>query len=123
MKRFTCFVAIFLVTSLFGQTNRWLQGRLVTEKENVKIPVENTIVTVIETGDRDKTDQNGKYRIKLKESFLPGENISFAVEKEGWAILYPLNGEIFIPKILEKELIDILILPTQSKKFLSHDHL
>lgn len=123
MKNYIYIIAIFFVTTTYAQTDRWLQGRLVTERNNINSPIENTVVSIVETGDKDKTDENGKYRIKLKESFSPGENISLSVEKKDWAILYPLNGKTFIPKNSNKELVDILILPIESKKFFSHDHL
>ena len=123
MKRHVYLFIVFFVASMYGQEGRWLQGRLVTENNNVKTPIKNTIVTILETGDKDKTDQNGKFRIKLKESIIAGDKISVSVEKEKWAIHYPLNGEFNIPNNLEKSLTEIEILPMGSKLFLSHDDL
>ncbi|MBK8944373.1 MAG: hypothetical protein IPM32_03785 [Ignavibacteriae bacterium] len=123
MMNYLYIIVVFLVTNIYGQNDRWLLGRLVTEQNNVKTPINNTIVTILTTGDKDKTDENGKFRIKLKESLSPGDNISITVEKKGWAILYPLSGKTYIPKNLEIDLIEILILPIESKKFFSHDHL
>ena len=93
------------------------------EKINVEIPIRNTVVVINETGDKDKTDNNGIFRIKLKQQYSHGERISVSIEKNDWAIHHPLNGEFNVPNNLEKQLIKIQILPIGSRLFLSNDHL
>ncbi|MCP4971107.1 MAG: hypothetical protein GY932_10985 [Arcobacter sp.] len=124
MIRFYIYLILFYsFININGQNQKWVKGRVLTVVNNVKIPIKNIIVVINETGDKDKTDDNGNFRVKLKESYFAGEKISVSIEKENWTIHYPLNGEFYIPNNLEKELVKIQILPIGSKLFLSNDHL
>jgi hypothetical protein len=45
------------------------------------------------------------------------------VKKKDWRIQYPLDGEARVPDDLDKELVDIHLLPVGSKKFWSADRI
>jgi tetratricopeptide (TPR) repeat protein len=59
----------------------------------------------------------------LPDLFKAGETITMMVEKTGWRIQYPLDGEVRVPANLKKDTIEIRLLPVGSKKFWSDDRI
>src|SRR2546430_1892587 len=45
------------------------------------------------------------------------------IDKPGWRIRYPLEGEARIPADLDKELVEVQLLPVGSKLFWTHDRI
>ena len=119
----TAFLYVALPDASFAK-DRFLQGRvlLVGEQDELK-PVTGQDVTLVESGDTARTKEGGRFRIFLKDVFKPGSTITLSLEKKGWRIQYPLEGETRVPDDLEKELIDIRLLPIGSKKFWSADRI
>ena len=103
--------------------DRFLLGRVaqVGEQEELKSVVGQEVT--LEAGDTVRTKEGGRFRIFLKDVFKPGSRIKLSVEKEGWRIQYPLEGEARVPDDLEREVIEIRLLPVGSKKFWSSDRI
>jgi tetratricopeptide (TPR) repeat protein len=118
----TAVLCLILPTNSFAK-DQFLLGRVVQvgELEELK-PVVGQEVT-LEAGDTARTKEGGRFRIFLKDVFKPGSRIKLLVEKEGWRIQYPLEGETRVPDDLEKEVIEIRLLPVGSKKFWSADRI
>jgi tetratricopeptide (TPR) repeat protein len=116
-------VCLILPTTSFAK-DRFLQGRvlLVGEQDELK-PVVGQDVVVVESGDTARTKEGGRFRIFLKDIFMGGAKLTLAVDKKGWLIQYPLDGEARVPDDLEKELIEIRLLPVGSKKLWSADRI
>ena len=104
--------------------DRFLQGRvlLVGEQDELK-PVVGQDVVVVESGDTARTKEGGRFRLFLKDIFKGGAKITLAVDKKGWLIQYPLDGEARVPDDLDKELVEIRLLPVGSKKLWSADRI
>jgi hypothetical protein len=117
------FLCLVLPTATFAK-DRFLQGRVlqVGEQDELK-PVVGQDVSLVESGDMARTKAGGRFRIFLKDHFKPGSRITLSLEKRGWRIQYPLEGETRVPDDLDKELIDIRLLPVGSKKFWSADRI
>ena len=103
---------------LLGQGQRWLRGEvIIIGQDDERIPVTNTMVTIKETGNSDKTDPNGLFRIFLPEIFKAGAKVTLIVDKAGWQIQYPLDGEALIPAEPNKKLVVVRLLRLGSKLF------
>jgi len=110
-------VIIFVCGSSMAQQIR-LNGKLVTDD---KRPVRNTRVGVAgkQAG---LTDGNGRFSISLSGGLKEGERVIITVEKKGWVINYPLDGEWNLPNIgLQKiQTLDVVIVPLGSKALWTH---
>ncbi len=116
-------VCLFLPPSSFAK-DRLLQGRvlLVGEQDDLS-PLVGQDVTLVESGDTARTKEGGRFRLFLKDIFKPGTRVTLSVEKKGWRIQYPLEGDARVPDDLDKELVEIRLLPIGSKKFWSADRI
>lgn len=116
-------LAVVLPATSFAK-DRFLQRRvqLVGEQDELK-PVVGQDVTVVESGDTARTKEGGRFRLFLKDIFKEGSKLTLAIDKKGWLIQYPLDGEARVPADLEKELVEIRLLPVGSKKLWSADRI
>ena len=87
-----------------------------------KIPEVN-ITVALETGNTGNTNSLGVFRIFLKDIFKSGEKVTLVIDKPGWRIRYPLEGEARIPADLDKEFVEVQLLPVGSKLFWTHDRI
>jgi tetratricopeptide (TPR) repeat protein len=119
----TALLCLILPTASFAK-DRFLQGRvlLVGEQDELKAVVGQDVVAV-ESGDTARTKEGGRFRIFLKDIFRGGSKITLSVDKKGWRIQYPLDGEARVPDDLDKELVEIRLLPVGSKKLWSADRI
>lgn len=124
--------AFILIIVLFGltctpftwATERFLKGSVsLVGDHDEPIPLVGQDVRIQQSGDSARTKEGGLFRLFLPNHFQAGSKITLGVEKAGWRIQYPLEGEVIIPNELEKALIDIRMLPVGSKKFWSHDRM
>jgi tetratricopeptide (TPR) repeat protein len=65
----------------------------------------------------------GVFRIFLKDIFKAGEKVTLVIDKPGWRIRYPLEGEARIPANLDEELVEVQLPPVGSKLFWTHDRI
>jgi tetratricopeptide (TPR) repeat protein len=61
------------------------------------VPAKNTSVRIEETKGSDVTTDDGGFRISLPDVFKPGDPVTLFVDKPGYQIWDPLEGEIPIP--------------------------
>ncbi len=125
MKKLICFVLVltFLSVPVLSQA-AMLKGRVVlVGKHDDPKPAEGVDVTLKETGDPVRTKAQGLFRLFIPENFKTGEKITLLVDKKGYRIQYPLDGEVFIPAELTKTIIEIRLLPVGSRKFWSEDRI
>ncbi|MEA1934095.1 MAG: hypothetical protein U9N60_06680, partial [Thermodesulfobacteriota bacterium] len=81
------------------------------DKHEKKSASNGVKVTIKKTGASDRTNEEGMFRIFLPAVFKAGEEICLHINKPGWAIWYPLDGEIRIPAELRKEIVEVRLLP------------
>lgn len=87
----------------------------------VAIPERNLIVTLGATGNSDDTNDHGCFHLPLPAR--PGDLVTISVDKPGWGIRYPLDGEIWVPRDLAKVNFKVELLPIKSKLFWSDDRI
>jgi tetratricopeptide (TPR) repeat protein len=116
---------LLLLPVLLLAEERLLKGQVVLVKEHDEtVAVEEGLeVTFKERGDKVRTKAQGLFRLFLPDVYKAGERITLLVDKSDWRIQYPLEGEVRIPADLEKELVEIRLLPVGSKKFWSADRI
>lgn len=117
--------ALFILASgLAAQAqtdNRVLLGKVFHRGDHGEaVPERGLIVTLVETGDSDDTNDLGIFRLPLLPEPRPGDPITIAIDKPGWRIRYPLDGELLMPRQLAKAL-EVELLPLGSKLFWESD--
>ncbi len=101
-----------------------LKGRVVlVGKHDETTQAQGVDVTLKETGDTVRTKAQGLFRMFIPEYFKAGEKITLLVDKKGYRIQYPLDGEVLVPAELTKSMVEIRLLPIGSKKFWSEDRI
>jgi tetratricopeptide (TPR) repeat protein len=126
MKRsiFVGAILLLMLPSLALARARDLCGQVVlVGPHDETTPAVGVDVTLKETGDTVRTKAQGLFRLFLPDLFKAGETINVMVEKTGWRIQYPLDGEERVPANLEKDIIEIRLLPVGSKKFWTEDRI
>ena len=114
---------VLLPSALIAQ-ERWLRGKVVRQGEHGEtIPEVNLTVRIEEAGNTDTTTSGGLFRIMLPDVFKPGDRVTLHIDKPGWRIHLPVAGETRVFADLQKELVEVRLLPVGSPLFLSHHHL
>jgi len=107
-----------------AQPNRELCGQVFHLGENAeKVPDKGLMVTCQETGSSDDTNDQGLFRLPLPPAWQPGNKVTLIIDKPGWRIRYPLDGEAIIPASLSKEIVSVELLPAGSKLFWTNDRI
>ena len=115
---------LFLGNPLAAQPSRELRGQIFHIGESgAKISEPDLIVTLVETGATDDTNNQGIFRLPLPPAFQPGDSITIAIDKTGWRIRYPLDGEARVPRDLQRDIVPIELLQVGSKLFWTHDRI
>jgi hypothetical protein len=119
-----CMFFCLLLPGFLSAQERWLRGKVVRIGEHGEKIIEVNITVVIEgQGNPRNTNSQGEFRIFLKDIFKAGEKVTLVIDKPGWRIRYPLEGEARIPADLDKELVEVQLLPVGSKLFWTHDRI
>ena len=101
-----------------------LRGRvMLVGRQHELTPAAGVVVTLEETGEQTRTQAGGLFELPLPEGVRIGERITVQVDKEGWRIQYPLDGELRVPEPIERTRADIRLLPLGSKKWWSDDRI
>ena len=107
-----------LVPGVLCAQERSLKGIVVGMGEQGERPPEKGLkVTIQATGDSTVTDVQGMFRLFLPAIFKAGEKVTLLVDKHGWCIQYPLEGEARVPADLLKDVVEVRLLPAGSKLF------
>jgi hypothetical protein len=95
---------LVLLPGGLGAQERWLRGVVVRLGEhNEKLPEANIPIRFYGHGNPTHTDSHGAFRLTLPDIFKVGEKVTLEVDKPGWRIHYPLEGETRVPADLAKE--------------------
>ena len=117
-------LSLFLPNRLAAQPARELRGQVFHLGENgEKIFEPGLIITFVETGATDDANDQGIFRLPLPPAFQPGDSITISIDKPGWRIRYPLDGEARIPRDLLREIVSVELLQVGSKLFWTHDRI
>ncbi len=116
---------IFLSLCLLFPAALHAEGRVL--KGNVMLigahdeltPTIGATVSLKGAGNPVQTKQGGEFRLVLPDIYKPGEDITLNVEMEGYQVFHPVGGETKVPANLDKQFIDIHLMPVGSRKFLS----
>ena len=115
---------LVLLPGGLGAQERWLRGVVVRLGEhNEKFYEANIPIRFYGHGNPTHTDSHGTFRLTLPDVFKAGEKVTLEVDKPGWRIHYPLEGETRVPADLAKEVVEVRLAPTGSKVFLAHEAL
>ena len=118
------FLSLFLASPLAAQPARELQGQVFhLGEDGRKILEPGLIVTLVETGATDDANDQGIFRLPLPPAFQPGDSVTLSIDKPGWRIRYPLDGEARVPRNLQREIVPIELLQAGSKLFWTHDRI
>ena len=118
----TILLSLFAAIAV-AQPGRELQGRVYhLGKDEEKVPETGIVVTCLETGSRDDTNDQGIFRLPLL-ALQPGRKVTLSIDKPGWRIRYPFEGEVVIPAPSGKEIISVEVLPVGSKLFWTDDRI
>jgi TPR repeat protein len=123
-----CIAVVLLAVSLLipaiATAGTTLRGKVMLGGTQHELtPAEGVMVTLEETGDSEQTKAGGLFNLPLSDVFGAGERITLQVDKEGWRIQYPLDGELRVPEPTEHQRIAIRLLPLGSKKWWSDDRI
>jgi hypothetical protein len=117
-------VLVMLYSGGLGAQERALKGKVVRHGEHTEeIPEVNVTVRIEGGGSSHTTNSYGEFRLFLAPIFKAGEKVTLVVDKPGWCVQYPLEGEARIPADLDKELVKVRLLPVGSKLFWTHDRI
>jgi tetratricopeptide (TPR) repeat protein len=125
MKSLTLMLAVLLsgLPSAGAQPDRELHGRIFhVGKHGEKVPEAGIVVTLQETGNSRDTNDQGIFRLPLPPAFQPGGRVTLGIDKPGWRIRFPLDGEALIPSS-SPELVEVELLPVGSKLFWTDDRI
>src|SRR5690349_11622193 len=115
-------LSLLLASPLAAQQARELRGQIFHLGENgEKISEPGLIVTLVETGATDDTNDQGIFRLPLPPAFQSGDSVTISIDKTGWRIRYPLDGETRVPRV--SEILPVELLPVGSKLFWTHDRI
>lgn len=121
-----CRILIALVMMLISPGRVFaedLKGEvLLIGEHGEKTPAIGIDITIKETGDSGKTKAAGLFRIFLNEQLKAKGSVMLSVDKPGWVIHAPLNGETPIPTNLDV-LVHVHLLPNSSPKLWTDDRL
>jgi tetratricopeptide (TPR) repeat protein len=113
---------LLLACPLAAQPARELRGQVFHLGENgEKISEPGLIVTLVETGATDDANDQGIFRLPLPPAFQLGDSITISIDKPGWRIRFPLDGEARIPRATE--ILPVELLPVGSKLFWTNDRI
>src|SRR5262249_18332582 len=86
------------------------------------VPEVNLTVTIEENGNSDTTNSQGMFRVVLPDIFKPGDKVTLRVDKPGWRVHTPVEGETRGPANLRKEVVEVRLRPVCSQLFLWNNH-
>jgi len=97
-----------------------LYGYVVALDENDQTrPIKGVPISMVAGGGSDVSKDNGEFRLTLPHGFGPGAKITLMIEKAGWLIFNPLQGQLFVPASTRQHPIEIRLVPRDSHKLKS----
>ncbi len=124
MTRRIVLLFLLLPALLMAQEERRLRGEVVSIGENgEEIPEIGLTVTIKQTGTRDRTNSDGIFNILIPDEFKADRIVELRLDKEGWRIHQPLDGEVRLPFDLKSYFEEVKLLPVGSPLFWTPDRI
>ncbi len=100
---------------------RYLKGLVVAppERSGKPRPIADAVVHVRGVKDAPSTDEDGRFWLLLPPEMKPGDALTIDVDKEGYRLWPPSGGAARLPADLDKNLLELQLVPVGSKRFLS----
>jgi tetratricopeptide (TPR) repeat protein len=100
--------------------SRYLRGEVVVVGDlGDRRPEKGVKLWLRETGDPQVSREGGQFRLYVPPRLRGGSRITIEADKKGFRIWQPLEGEARVPDDLERETIEVRLLPVGSKLFLT----
>ena len=121
----TCAVALAALARPAGQARaadaRYLKGIVVApaDRPGKPRPLADAVVHVRGAKDTPSTDEDGRFWLILPPEMKPGDALTVDADKEGYRLWSPSGGAARVPIDLDKNLLELQLVPIGSKKFLS----
>jgi len=123
MKRYAIGCAALLwvlIPACVVAEERWLQGIIVRPGEYDDLLPEINVTVSMHGIHATTTNALGRFRLPLPDIFKVGTEVLLHVDKPGWRIQRPPEGKTRIPADLHNDIVDVLLLPVDTKLFWSH---
>jgi hypothetical protein len=120
---FFCAILISLVVTVGASAQVTLNGNVQEDADKV-VPVPNTRV-VVNGSYSDTTDSIGQFSIKLSRDLIQGERVIIMVDRRGWVVNSPVDGDWNLPnfKTQNVQTTKVSIVPRGSMKLWSHERI
>ncbi len=91
------------------------------DKEGNRQPAQGASVSLLGYGNPTRVQAQGQARVFLSSALEPGEPLTLHVSLEGYQLFEPAQGRIVVPRHLETEVVEVVLLPLGSRRFLSDE--
>jgi tetratricopeptide (TPR) repeat protein len=89
------------------------------DNEGQKQPAQGASVSLLGYGNPTRVQPPGQAQLFLPPALEPGAPLSLHVSLEGYQLFLPFEGRFVVPRQLENEVVEVVLLPLGSKRFLS----
>ncbi len=113
-------LSILNLIQLQAQHQRELRVKVYTIKDGFKEPIKNTTVILEENESKDVTDDLGIAKLYLSPHLKSGTRINLHVDKKGYVIQKPFDGQERIPADLVNDQINIEMIKKGSQRILNN---
>ena len=105
-------LCLLLLPGFLCAQARHLKGKiLIVDAQNTATPAgANLIIQIDGQGNPVFTDSSGEFRLPLPKIYQAKEKVSLTVDKPGWCILHPSDGDAFVPEDLEKGSVEVWLI-------------
>lgn len=83
-----------------------------------KQPARGAAVSLVTHGNPIRVDARGQAWLPLPPTFEPGDPLWLHVSLDGHQFVHPCQGQLVMPRHLESEVVEVLLLPTGSTPLL-----
>jgi len=100
---------------------RYLKGIVLAppDRPGKPRPIADAVVHVRGAKDAPSTDEDGRFWLILPPEMKPGDALTIDADKEGYRLWLPAGGAARVPTDLDKNLVELQLVPVGSKRFLS----
>jgi len=89
------------------------------DKEGQKQPAQGASVSLLGYDNSTRVQAQGQAQVFLPRVLEPGDPLTLHVSLEGYQLFHPSQGRLVVPRHLETEVVEVVLLPLGSKRFLS----
>jgi hypothetical protein len=89
------------------------------DRDGRRLPAAGASVSLLGHGNPTRVQSEGQAQLFLPSVLKPGAPLSLHVSLSGHQLFQPSQGQLVVPKYLETEVVEVVLLPLGSKLFLS----